>query len=271
MQEIFGFITHPMELGLIWLSTEVGSAGIGIILFTVVVRLVLSPLQITQLRSARSMRDIQPQLADLRKKYGKEWAKLREAQSTLYREHNIKPLLGFLPSLLQFPILLGLYYALIHLGLSPAGYPHAVDFARSACHGLAVHNWSSWFDACYAVSGAAGGSPHIWKLFHAHFLWLSRGLGEPDPLYILPLLAGATQWVQSRMALTETDDRQQQTMNTMMHFMPLVIVLFAIRNSSGLSLYWITSTVIGILLQYRITGWGLLSVVFAGTRERDVR
>ena len=75
---------------------------------------------------------------------------------------------------------------------------------------------------------------------------------------MLPVLAGATQWAQSRMMLTKTGDPQQQTMNRLMHFMPLMIVFFAWRNSSGLSLYWVTSTLIGIALQYKITGLGLL-------------
>jgi YidC/Oxa1 family membrane protein insertase len=99
----------------------------------------------------------------------------------------------------------------------------------------------------------------VFTMFHAHFLWLSNGLGLPDPLYILPVLAGITQWVQSRMMLTRATDQQQQTMNFMMNFMPLMIVFFATRYASGLSLYWVTSTLIGILVQYRITGLGLLT------------
>jgi len=69
LQNFFGFIIHPMELGLTWLATTVGNAGIGIILFTLFIRLVLSPLQITQLRSSRSMQRLQPMIAELRKKH----------------------------------------------------------------------------------------------------------------------------------------------------------------------------------------------------------
>lgn len=73
-----------------------------------------------------------------------------------------------------------------------------------------------------------------------------------------PILAGVAQWIQSRMMLTKSTDQQQQMMNSMMNFMPLMIIFFAARNSSGLSLYWITSTLIGIVVQYKITGLGLL-------------
>jgi YidC/Oxa1 family membrane protein insertase len=258
MQAIFGFIIHPMELGLIWIALTTGSAAIAIVLFTIAVRLILSPLQITQLRNARAMQRVQPLVKELQKKHAKDKLALSQATMALYKEHRVNPLLGCLPTLLQFPILLGLYYALSHLGLSPHGYPTAVSFVGMVCNGVAVHGWSQWFDACYAVSGVAGETPHVWDLFHAHILWLSRGLGNPDPYYILPILAGVAQWIQSRMMLTKSTDQQQQMMNTMMNFMPIMIIVFAARNSSGLSLYWITSTLIGIVIQYKITGLGLL-------------
>lgn len=156
MQAIFGFIIHPMELGLIWVALTTGSAAIAIVLFTIAVRLVLSPLQITQLRNARAMQRVQPLVKDLQKKHGKDKQALSQATMALYKEHRVNPLLGCLPTLLQFPILLALYYALSHLGLSPRGYPTAVSFVGTVCNGVAVHGWSQWFDVCMrsAVSRA---------------------------------------------------------------------------------------------------------------------
>ena len=257
MQNLFGFIIHPMEIGLVWLAVAVGNAGIGIILFTIFVRLVLAPLQITQLRNAKAMQRVQPLIAELRQKHGKDRQKLSEETMALYREHNVNPAMGCLPTLLQFPILIGLFYALLHLGSSPSGYPKHIIWSKVTCNGHPVEGWMQWFQQCYAISGTSH-PQHIWDLFHANFLWLSHGLGQPDPLYILPILAGVTQWVQSRMMLTRSADPQQQMMNNMMNFMPLMIVFFALNYASGLSLYWVTSTLIGIAIQYRITGWGLL-------------
>lgn len=247
-----------MELGIIWLCVTVASAGIGIILFTLFIRLLLSPLQITQLRNAKAMQKLQPLVADLRKKHSNDKQALSQATMDLYREHGANPAMGCLPTLLQFPILIGLFYALLHLGSSPTSVNGVIDWAKSACNGHTVHSWAQWYSSCYAVSGATSHPAHIYDLFHAQFLWLKDGLGKPDPYYILPLLAGATQWVQSRMMLTRSSDPQQQTMNTMMNFMPLMIIFFATRYASGLSLYWVTSTLIAIAIQYRITGWGLL-------------
>jgi YidC/Oxa1 family membrane protein insertase len=67
------------------------------------------------------------------------------------------------------------------------------------------------------------------------------------------------------MMLQRSSDPQQQMMNTLMNFMPLMIVFFAIRYPSGLALYWVTSTVIGILIQFPITGWGLVPFLGSGS------
>ena len=253
MQDIFSFIIHPMELGLTWLAINVGNAGIGIILFTLFIRLVLSPLQITQLRSSRSMQRLQPMIAELRKKHGKDKVALQQATMALYKEHNVNPAMGCLPTVVQFPILIGLFYALMHLGST---LPAKSKFPQH-CGSWVVHNATQWYQHCYGVSGVTN-TPHVYALFHAHFLWLSNGLGQPDPLYILPILAGVTQWIQSRMMLTNSTDPQQQMMNNMMNFVPFMIVFFALRYASGLSLYWVTSTLIAIIIQYQITGLGLL-------------
>jgi YidC/Oxa1 family membrane protein insertase len=255
---LFSFITYPMELGLVWLALAVGSAGVGIILFTIFVRAVLAPLQITQLRNAKNMQRLQPVMAELRKKHGNDKQKLSQETMSLYREHNVNPAMGCLPMLVQLPILFGLFYALLHLGSSPDNWPAAINWAKSTCNGVHVANWAQWYQHCYGVKNMPGNPSRVFQLFHADFLWLSHGLGRPDPFYILPLLAGATQWLQSRMMLTKSADPQQQMMNTMMNFMPLMIIIFAARYPSGLALYWVTSTVIGILVQYRITGWGLV-------------
>lgn len=258
MQNIFGFIIHPMEVGVIWLTVNVGSAGIGIILFTVLVRLILSPLLITQLRNAKAMQRLQPHIAELKKKHGKDRQALSTATMALYKEHRVNPALGCLPTLLQFPVLIGLFYGLLHLGSSPTGWPKHPTYKGTVCNGFHIHNLAQWQAHCYAISQAAGSPGKVFDLFHANFLWLSNGLGSPDPLFILPILAGVTQWVQSRMMLTRSVDPQQQMMNNMMNFVPLMIVFFATRYASGLSLYWVSSTLIGIAIQYRITGLGLL-------------
>jgi len=107
---------------------------------------------------------------------------------------------------------------------------------------------------------------HLFPIYHAHFLWFS--LDNPDTLFghffiggfwgPLPVLAAATQWVQQRMMMQPTSDPQQRSTQQIMQFMPLFIMLFAVRYPSGLALYWVTSTVFSIVMQYFITGFGQL-------------
>jgi len=66
------------------------------------------------------------------------------------------------------------------------------------------------------------------------------------------------QWVQQRMMMQPTSDPQQRTTQQIMQFMPLMIIVFAVNYPSGLALYWVTSTLFSIVLQYFITGWGQL-------------
>jgi len=260
-----------MEAGLANLALLVGGAGIAIILFTIVIRLVLAPLQIVQLRSARAMQRLQPHIQELRKKHGKDRQKMTEETMKLYKEHKVNPAMGCLPMLLQFPVLIGLFWALRGLGSSPSLTATAALIKRfPGCWSHAAKAGSSYLvsPSCWdRIKGYRVGhwlhhtyhySPHVYALYHAHFLWLSNGLGQPDPLFILPVLAGVTQWIQSRMMMQQSSDPQQQTMNMMMNFTPLIIVFFATRYASGLSLYWVTSTIIGILLSAKITGWGSL-------------
>jgi YidC/Oxa1 family membrane protein insertase len=272
VQNIFGFIIRPMEDGLVWLAVQLDnalhspgvSAGLAIILFTIAVRLVLAPLLIVQLRNARRMQKLQPMIAEIRKKHGKDREAVSRATMALYKEHQVNPALGCFPTLLQFPILIGLFYALLHLGTTPTPLHPVKVLAEGMfkCNGNTV-GWAGWLHGCYLESGWAAGAQHVYTLFHSNFLWLTNGLGQPDPYFILPLLAGLTQWIQSRMMLTQSTDPQQQMMNRMMNFLPLLIIFFATRYASGLSLYWVTSTLIGIAIQYRITGWGLLPSTLA--------
>src|SRR4029077_1725012 len=96
------------------------------------------------------------------------------------------------------------------------------------------------------------------SLYEANFLWLTNGLGHPDPTRILPIVAGITQWIQQRMMLNPTNDPQQRQMNQIMQFLPLMIVVFAWTYPSGLAVYWVTSNIIMMILQYFIGGCGSL-------------
>jgi len=243
MSQWFRFISDPMAHALVFLATSIGNAGLAIIIFTVGIKLLLMPLTFQQLRSARAMQALQPKIKELQTKHKGDKQKQTEETMALYKEHKVNPAAGCLPLLLQMPILYGMYGALYALG-----------------------------NTCYAkVTGVCQPDPLFNQLFTQPFLWLSghaanpsggvlTGLAAPDPLHILPVLCVITQWVQQRMMMNKNQvaDPQQQSMQSMMQFMPLLIGFISWNLAAGLPLYWAVSTLFSIVQQYFITGWGSL-------------
>jgi len=211
-------IVNPLTEGLRYLYTLFGSYGIAIIAFTVITRLVLLPLSLQQIRSSKAMQELQPKLQALQKKYAKDKEALSRETMKLYREHGVNPLSGCLPMLIQLPIWIGLYSALINLS-------HTPEFAN----------------------------PFLWIENLAKAPDMARPLD-----WILPVLTVVSQWVVQKMMTPPTQDPQQQAMSSMMMFMPLMFGLFAFQVPAGLVLYWVVSNLFSIVQQYFTTGWGAL-------------
>jgi YidC/Oxa1 family membrane protein insertase len=113
---------HPLAQALIFLAEYTGSGGWAIILFTVGVKILLFPLTWQQIRSQKSMMVVQPQLEAARKKHGKDRQKLSEETLRIYKENNVNPASGCLPILIQMPIWIALYQALLSLGQENAAF-----------------------------------------------------------------------------------------------------------------------------------------------------
>jgi YidC/Oxa1 family membrane protein insertase len=119
---------------LAWIYGLIGNFGLSIIVLTIVIRLVLLPLGIKQIKSMQHMQAIQPQIKALQKKHKGDKAKVQEETMKLYREAGVNPLGGCLPLLLQFPILISMYSVL----RAPA--PNAVQEAVLSGDATAVVN-----------------------------------------------------------------------------------------------------------------------------------
>src|SRR6202521_1077112 len=225
----------------------IGPFGLGVIVLTVAIRAVLFPVFGWQLRTSRRIqaeqRLVAPQLQELRKKYKKEPQKLSQEMNALYKEHGISPfssLTGCIPALVQMPVLIGLYTAIrtvtSHLSSDDKGFLWISDVTKTAQ------------EACCA------GGP----------LW--GGLG-PLPLLILPLLAGAFTFAQSRMMMPPTrpdmsdQERSMQNVTKQMSFIfPVMIFVFSFLFPQGLAIYWVTGTMFMVAQQYHLLGWGGLKV-----------
>ena len=116
MEQIWKLLA-PIQTGMEWIivflyENVVASYGITIILLTIIVRLVLTPLTITQTRSMARMQKIQPQLKELQKKYKDDKQKLQQETMDFYKQNNVNPLAGCLPLILQMPVFFALFRTL---------------------------------------------------------------------------------------------------------------------------------------------------------------
>jgi len=211
-----------------------GSFGLAIIALTIVVNLVMYPLTKKQIDSTKAMQEMQPKLAELQKKYARDSQKLSQEQMRLYKEAGINPVGCLLPMLIQMPIWYALYQSIISLlGDAPESLIKLSQF---------LYSWSM-LHAAVPLSN--------------RFLWLN--LAQPDVAMIMPILVGASMWVQQKMVTPPSaDPRQQQQSQMMLWMMPLIFGFMAVQFPSGLALFWFVSTLIRIIMQYFMTGWGAL-------------
>jgi YidC/Oxa1 family membrane protein insertase len=229
-------IGDPVLNGLIALSSVLfHNFGLAIIALTIIVRLALWPLMRRQLESTKAMQSMQPKIQELQKKYGKNQQKLQQEMMKLYKEAGINPMGCLWPMLIQFPIWIALYQAIMK----------ALATTPENLLGLAQHLYS-WEVVSQAIP------------LNSQFLWLD--LGQPDHTLILAIIVGGTMWIQQKMTTAPTvDPRQQSTNSMMLLMMPFMFGLFTLMFPSGLPLFWAASNVIGILTQYFFTGgWGYL-------------
>ncbi len=222
-----------------------GSAGLAIILFTVLARLIILPLTLKSLQSTRKMQEIQPQIKEIQRKYGKDQQKVTEETMKLYKEYKINPAGGCLPMLFQFPIFIGVYQAVLHLTQSsPAGHAVGKMVDVLATNGVNVGN---------LLTQSVGQSQ-----LAGQFLWL-KDLGQPDPLYILGVLSVIFQLIVQLMATPRVQDSQQKAMSQSMLVLPLMFGYLGFTFPSGAVLYWVIGSVLSMIQQYVISGWGSLA------------
>src|SRR6266540_7275720 len=208
--------------------------GLSVVVVTVLIRIALYPLYVIQIRSQRAMQEVAPAMDELKKKYGKDRQRFSQEQMKLYNERGINPAAGCLPLVLQMPLLIALYNALLQLGCGLGPPPN------NLCPGLSHDMVESFRYAFIGNPIPPGGALDT----TAHWLpWISRGLQHPDPLFILPVLAGLVQLVASVMAMPATqvksDDPAQRMTQSMAYTFPLITVVIGAQFPAGLTLYWI--------------------------------
>ena len=209
-----------------------GALGFSIIILTVIIRVLVWPFMASQIKATKKMAELKPHLNELKKKHKDDKQALASAQMALYKEHGVNPAGGCLPALLQIPVLL----------YSPSmKLPDYLD---------------------------------------PNFLGVNLGLKPSEFgthgvfLLLVPLITAILTFIQSKMAMPKAvkhypsdspkeekekegfEESMGQVQSQMVFMMPLMIGFFAWQFPVGLAIYWNVYTILGILQQYQVTGWG---------------
>jgi YidC/Oxa1 family membrane protein insertase len=246
-------LVHPIMNLTLFAYSIVHDFGLAIILVTILIRLALYPLYVTQIRSQRAMQEVAPAMDELKKKYGKDRQRFSQEQMKLYKERGVNPAAGCLPLVLQMPLLIALYNSLLQLGCGLGPPPN------NLCPGL-THDMVEGFRYVFISNPIPPGGALDTT---AHWLpWITQGLQHRDPLYIIPVMAGVVQLIASVMAMpvkqAKSDDPSVRMTQSMAYTFPLITVVIGANFPAGLGLYWIATTVFQIVQQYFVSGWGQL-------------
>lgn len=200
---------------------------IAIAVLTLLVRLLVLPLTLRQQKSVQRLQELQPELEKIQKKYAKDPEKRAQEQMKIYQKAGVNPLGGCLPTLLQFPILIGLWQSIVRvLAVSP------LDLLK-----LSQNVWPF--------------IPNLSTLIplDSQFLWLD--LGQPDRFFVLPVLVVVTSWLSQKISTPPPADPNSAAMTQQMQIMmPLMFGMISISYASGLSIYFVISNLITLITQY---------------------
>lgn len=243
--------------------------GFSIIGLTIIIRLVLYPLMASQLKASKKMQDLHPHLKSLKERHKGDTKRIQEETMKLYKEHGINPAAGCLPLLVQLPLLIALYNVLNHVvALKPDA---ALRYINGIVYTDSLQLTTVWNTSFFGIP--LGQNP-------------SQLISTMPLILLVPVITAAFQFIQSKMMMTvakteeaivehvqkagkkktlaKTEDKKDdmasdfaKTFQTQsLYIFPLMLGYLSYSFPIGLSLYWNTFTLFGILQQYQISGFG---------------
>lgn len=230
--------------------------GFSIIALTILIRLLIYPLMTSQMKMTKKMQELSPQLAKLKDQYKNDAKRLQQETMAIYKTHGVNPAAGCLPILIQLPLFFSLYTVIRKI---------VSDKAMETINGIV------YSDAL-----------KITNIGDTTFFGLPLG-HTPSQLtgsliifsFLIPFVTGVLQFIQSKMITptqpmdskpakkeekkdTGGDFAKALQMQTT-YILPVMIGFFSYSFPVGLSLYWNTFTVFGIIQQYKTQGFGGLA------------
>lgn len=217
---MFGTIWHlifiqPITTVLFWLSSFTGSIGISVILLTIIIQIVLVPLRLPSLISAKKLRAIKPKLDALKDVHGEDRMALAQAQLSLYQEHGISPFGGLLPTLLSIPIIIALYQVLIN------NITH-IENSSVQFFWLNVTQYDPYFVLPLLVGGLQ---------YFASSQLMAQNQTPTDP----------------NKKLSENEQMMLAMQTQMKYIFPVLSGVLTASLPAGVGLYWLTSVVFAII------------------------
>ncbi len=216
-QNLFSPVVNLLGYVLLFFHQNLGAPWwLSIALLTVVVRTLLFPLTVKQVKSMRAVQDLKPDMDRVRAQYQNNPQKQREEMAKLYQDRGVNPLGGCLPILVQMPIFIGIFYVIRLFGGTP---------------GRTEPRYESFVD---------GG-----------ILWF-QDLSQRDPTYLLPILSAITMLAATEITLKNVDPQQRW----LMRLLPVGFTVFLLSFPAGLFVYWITSNLVTLVQNYVIYNHG---------------
>jgi YidC/Oxa1 family membrane protein insertase len=216
-QNLFSPVVNVLGAALLFFHQALGAPWwLSIVMLTVIVRSLLFPLTVKQVKSMRAMQDLKPEMDRVRAQYRDNVQKQREEMAKVYQERGVNPLGGCLPILVQMPIFIGIFYVIRQFGGTP---------------GRSAPQYPSFTD---------GG-----------ILWF-QDLSHADPTYLLPIISAVTMLAATEITSKNVDPQQRW----LMRLLPIGFTVFLLSFPAGLFVYWITSNLVTLIQNYVIYSHG---------------
>lgn len=285
MSDIFGFlIVRPLGMLLNVIYNAVGSYGLAIILFALLVKIIILPIAYHGKKGMLKMSKLQGKMQQIQKQYANNKVKMNEEISKLYEKEGVSPMSGCLPSFLPLPIMMGLYYAVVKpmsfmMGLS-GGMPNTpkedINLLAQKV-GIEITQQNSYTvqtqiaDACNqffhngkldpSIASLSDGIKNLLQPMNFDFFGLDLSVKPTLTLSILiliPILSGLSaflsSWIIQKMQNNGNSNAQVPgSMKTIMYIMPLMSVYFAFQFPAAIGIYWIANNIFSCVQEIVLT------------------
>jgi YidC/Oxa1 family membrane protein insertase len=228
--------------------------GLSLLLLTVLVRILLFPIFVKQIKTQRAMSELAPKVKELQAKYKKDRERMNQEVMALYKEHNANPLMGCLPLVLQMPVFYALFHVLRYIA-EHGGQAGSVSKGVAACtaylqtkpkgFGSAKYGWSP-DTLCTAGHAKVFGVP-LALGFQTASKAASFG-ADPSTVRIVTVIAiivmASTTFLTQRQLIARnaaSGTAMPSQQRIMLYVLPPMFALFGLKFQMGVLIYWVTT------------------------------